>query len=240
MNKTEATYRALRERILQGTYAPGQRLVLSTLARELGVSSVPVREALRRLEAEGWVSFRPNIGAEVCPVDAGEWVAVMDVLALTEGRATALAARHLTAADLAAARTENASMRQALEQMDPLEASERNRAFHATLIGACPSTYLRDLVHQASERLDAMRRTVFVFVPRRTLAAVDEHEHLLGLIEQGAAEAVIERYAREHKLHTVTAYLSRDGRLPAPALGEGHELISAALSARNGGLTPAR
>ena len=240
MNKTEATYRALRERILQGTYAPGQRLVLSTLARELGVSSVPVREALRRLEAEGWVSFRPNIGAEVCPVDAGEWVAVMDVLAMTEGRATALAARHLTAADLAAARRENASMRQALELMDPLEASERNRGFHATLIGACPSTYLRDLVHQASERLDAMRRTVFVFVPRRTLAAVDEHEHLLGLIERGAAEPLIERYAREHKLHTVTAYLSRDGRLPAPALGEGHELISAALSARNGGLTPAR
>lgn len=229
MNKTEVVYGVLRTRILQGVYAPGQRLVLSSLGAELGVSSVPVREALRKLEAEGWVTFKPNIGAEVRPVDASEWVGVMDALALTEGHATALAAPLLREDDLAEARMRNDDMRAALERMDPLAASDANRAFHNTLCRRCPNDYLRTLVNQANERLDAMRRTVFVFVPTRTQAATDEHEHLLQLITDGADQLEIERFAREHKLHTVAAYLARNDGTAATPFGNGFDLVSGEL-----------
>ena len=64
-------YRTIRERILSGDYGPGYRVVIDALAAELGVSALPVREAIRRLEAEGLVVFRPNAGAHVAPADPG-------------------------------------------------------------------------------------------------------------------------------------------------------------------------
>lgn len=211
MSKSEAAYATLRKRILGGTYAPGQRLVLSSLASELGTSSVPVREALRRLEAEGWLAFRPNVGVEIRPVNPMDWVRMMDVLALLEGRATAQAAPHLTADDLRRARARNQAAREAIEQMDPVVASECNRDFHRIICGSCPNAYLRQLTHQTAERLDAMRHTMFLLVPQRTRAVVDEHDHLLTLIEQHSGEDAIERHARDHKLDTVAAYLARAG-----------------------------
>ena len=65
--KSELVYRELRGHILSGRYVAGYRLVLNQIARELGVSSVPVREAIRRLEAEKLITFTRNVGAEVSP-----------------------------------------------------------------------------------------------------------------------------------------------------------------------------
>src|SRR5689334_14895015 len=73
VNKQERTYTILRDRIHSGSFAPLERLNIDALARELGVSPIPVREALRRLEAEGWVRFTPNVGAVVSPVDSASW-----------------------------------------------------------------------------------------------------------------------------------------------------------------------
>ncbi|MEG2577897.1 MAG: GntR family transcriptional regulator, partial [Glutamicibacter sp.] len=62
-SKSEAAYQLVSERIVNGAYSPGYRLVLGTIADELGCSVVPVREAIRRLEAEGLVHFTRNVGA---------------------------------------------------------------------------------------------------------------------------------------------------------------------------------
>ena len=69
--KQERVYKEVRERILAGTYVPGFRIVIDALAEEFGVSALPVREAIRRLEAEGLVIFRPNVGAQVAPAEPG-------------------------------------------------------------------------------------------------------------------------------------------------------------------------
>ena len=62
-SKSEQAYAAVKARIVDGTYSPGYRLVLAKIAEDLGVSVVPVREAIRRLEAEGLVKFERNVGA---------------------------------------------------------------------------------------------------------------------------------------------------------------------------------
>ena len=95
MNKQERTYTVLRDRIHSGAFGPKARLNIDALARELGVSAIPVREALRRLEAEGWVKFQPNVGAIVAPLDATAWEQQMVAVAILEGAATADAAPHL-------------------------------------------------------------------------------------------------------------------------------------------------
>ena len=69
-SKSEAAYSLLHGRISSGEFSPGYRLVLGTIAHELGCSTVPVREAIRRLEAEGLVNFERNVGATVAKADA--------------------------------------------------------------------------------------------------------------------------------------------------------------------------
>src|SRR5260370_1708810 len=66
-NKHEQAYSIMRERIFNGTYVPGYRLVIDALARELGISHVPIREAIRRLQPEAWLEYRPNAGAHAPP-----------------------------------------------------------------------------------------------------------------------------------------------------------------------------
>src|SRR5262245_31109076 len=90
--KQERVYQDVRERIRGGTYVPGLPSVIDARAEELGVSALPVREAIRRLEAEGLVVLRPNVGAQVAPAEPGVFDEEMTVLAVLEGYATAQAA----------------------------------------------------------------------------------------------------------------------------------------------------
>src|SRR5580704_18908860 len=102
VTKQERVYQAIRERILSGAYGPGYRVVIDALAEEFEVSGLPVREAIRRLEAEGLIVYRPNAGAQVAPAEPELFEDTMTALALLEGYATALAAPLLTREDLAA------------------------------------------------------------------------------------------------------------------------------------------
>jgi DNA-binding GntR family transcriptional regulator len=205
VNKQERTYTVLRDRIHSGTFAPRARLNIDALARELGVSAIPVREALRRLEAEGWVKFQPNVGAIVAPVDATAWEQQMVVVAILEGAATADAAAHLTPADLAKLKRLAAEMEQVAANGDLAKFSRLNRRLHAAVVARCANVFLLELLEQTNQRLDRIRDTMFTYLPERSKPAVAEHARLIELLEDGDT-AEVERYARWHKLQTVEAY----------------------------------
>jgi DNA-binding GntR family transcriptional regulator len=207
--KQERVYSILRSRIVQGAYSPGHRLVIDALARELEVSPMPVREAIRRLEAEGWVLYTRNQGAQVAAIDAASWSEAMTTLAVIEGYATGLAAPYLTSEDLAAMREANRGMHVALEDFDMVGASIHNQAFHSLIHARCPNTYLRRELTAIQERLNTLRNTIFSYIPARGTISVTEHAELLGLLERAEAPARIERFAREHKLRTVAAFEQR-------------------------------
>jgi DNA-binding GntR family transcriptional regulator len=206
LTKQERVYRAVRERILNGQYGPGYRVVIDALAAEFGVSALPVREAIWRLEAEGLVIYRPNAGAQVAPADPGLFDDEMTVLALLEGYATALAAPHLTPADLEQLTQITDGMVEAMERMDSLRFGRLNQDFHAHIYERCPNPALNDLLRDVARRLDAIRRTVFVQIPYRGAASVAEHRALIELIASSAPAAEIETAARDHKLHTVESF----------------------------------
>jgi DNA-binding GntR family transcriptional regulator len=206
VNKQERTYTVLRDRIHSGTFAPRARLNIDALARELGVSAIPVREALRRLEAEGWVRFQPNVGAIVAPVDATTWEQEMVAVAILEGAATADAATHLRLSDLSKLRKMAAEMEAlAVEGGDAVRFSRLNRRLHAAIVDRCGNAYLLELLGQTYLRLDRIRSTMFAYLPDRFKAAVTEHGRLIDLLESGDV-AAIEQYARWHKLQTIEAY----------------------------------
>src|ERR1700760_2789250 len=153
VNKQERTYTIIKDRIHVGSIAPLQRLNIDAIARELGVSPIPVREALRRLEAEGWVRFTPNVGAVVAPVDSTFWEQAMIALAVLEGAASAEAQQHLRRSDLTRLRNIAAGMEEAAARADPLRFSKLNRLLHGAIVARCPNTYLTELLEQTNNRL---------------------------------------------------------------------------------------
>ncbi len=205
-NKHEQAYNIIRERIFNGTYVPGYRLVIDGLARELGISPVPIREAIRRLEAEGWVEYRPNAGAQVASVDASKYEEEMGVLALLEGYATALASKYLDGKCVKHLREMNASMYHALQAADVPTFSRLNKDFHFYIYDRCQNSYLVELLHETWDRLEVRGHTDFSYIPQRIWLSIDEHSQLLDMIEQHAPENDIEQMIREHKLRTYEAY----------------------------------
>ena len=219
-NKHEQAYAVLRERILNGTYVPGYRLVIDALARELGVSPVPVREAIRRLEAEGWVVYRPNAGAQVAAVDGQQYEEEMSVLAVLEGYATALAAPHLSGEHMERLRDLNKSMRDAIQSADMPMFSHLNKEFHFFIYDRCRNEYAIELLRQTWERLEVKRHTDFSYIPQRAWESIEEHAQLLDMIAHRASGNEIEQLLREHKLRTLEAYRNspRYQTMPARAV----------------------
>ncbi|QDY89937.1 GntR family transcriptional regulator [Arthrobacter sp. UKPF54-2] len=209
VSKSERAYAAVKGRIVDGSYSPGYRLVLAKIAEDLGVSVVPVREAIRRLEAEGLVKFERNVGATVFGIDPTEYLYTMQTLSIVEGAATALSAPLISAPDIARARAVNAEMRECLQDFDPDRFTRLNQAFHGILFEHCPNPHILDLVHRGWNRLASLRSSTFRFVPRRARESVQEHEMLLRLIESGASADEIEKAARLHRSATLDAYLAQ-------------------------------
>ncbi|MFC9919783.1 GntR family transcriptional regulator [Agromyces binzhouensis] len=220
-SKSQQAYRFIRERIDDGRYVPGYRLVLAQIAGELEVSVVPVREAIRRLEAEGLVTFEKNVGAQVALIKETEYLHTMQTLALVEGFATSLTAPYVTAGQLDRARAINEEMRRTLEDFEPHRFTELNLEFHAVLFEGCPNPHVLDLVHRGWNRMRVLRDSSFSFVPGRARASVEEHERIVELIERGADALEIELAARRHRTATLDAVLAyqadhKPATTPAP------------------------
>ncbi|MGK0721582.1 GntR family transcriptional regulator [Leucobacter sp. W1478] len=209
ISKSEQAYRLMRERIESGRYVPGYRLVLAPIAAELDMSVVPVREAIRRLEAEGLVTFETNVGAQVALIKETEYQHTMETLALVEGSATALASPAITADQIARARAINERMRESLTHFDPQRFTELNLEFHSVLFETCPNPHILDLVHRGWNRMRVLRNSSFSFVPGRAQESVNEHDRILQLIVDHAPTIEIEIAAREHRLGTLNAVLAQ-------------------------------
>ncbi|MFN3866506.1 MAG: GntR family transcriptional regulator [Demequina sp.] len=216
-SKADQAYVILKERIMGGTYGPGHRLVIDQLAREHGISSVPWRESLRRLEAEGWVDIVPNVGALVKTFDTDAWQRTMRLLARLEGLATSLSATNLSPEDIAEARSLNKQASEALANFDTVTFGRLNRKFHELLCSRCDDERLFTLVHHEWTRLELIRRAAFFYAPGRALASLSEHEAILDLIEGGADPDMIETAARRHEVNTLEAVMAYDAeRTEAP------------------------
>ena len=220
--KAEQCFQILKQGIMEGTYTPGHRLVIDQLVREHGISSVPWRESLRRLEAEGWVEIVPNVGALVRTFDTDAWQQGLSLVARIGGYATALSAPNLTAADLAAAHALNREMGEALAGFDPARFGLLNRQFHQLLASRCGDGRLVSMVTNEWARLEVIRKSAFWYAPGRAQAALAEHEGILELIEAGASPEAIEAAAKQHELNTVEAVTKYEAELGRDRLTDGH------------------
>lgn len=218
-SKAEQCYDILKSKIMDGTYGPGYRLVIDQLGREHGISSVPWRESLRRLEAEGWVDIVPNSGALVKTFDTGTWKRSIRLLARLQGLATALAATRMSPEDIATARGLNEDMRDAIANFDTATFGRLNRKFHQFICSHCDDERLIELIDTEWTRMDIIRRSAFWYAPGRAVASLAEHDGILDLIEAGESAAAIEAAACTHDVNTLNAVLEHDERRLAEEAG---------------------
>lgn len=128
-------YRHIRRRILSGAFGPGHRINLAEVADTLAISRMPVREALRQLDAEGMMLMRPNRGATVVDLTPLEVEEYFQIRAVLEGLAAGLAAERLTQEDIEQLTLLKQQMCRAVD--DRPMWIERHRRFHELISGIC-------------------------------------------------------------------------------------------------------
>lgn len=204
-DKTQHVYDYVMERIVDGTLASGSSLNIGTLAQETGVSLIPTREALRRLESEGLVEFLFHRGVRVRELGIDEYREIMQTQAVLEGLAVGLSVPLLTAADLERARAANARMDAAVLADDFHGYNEGSLEFHGILRAPCPNRHLRDMLDRGDSRVAAVRASVVGYRGAVAERLSGEHLHMLARIEAGADATEIESLMRTHREHTIAA-----------------------------------
>lgn len=198
----QSVYDALIDLIVGGELPPGQHLVETDIARQLGVSRQPIREALHRMEAEGWVDLRPSQGAFVhIPTDQ-EVDELLDVRELLEVETARLAARKSDSDGVARLRKLWREGQAAAKADDLSHAVAANNAFHAEVAAVAGNSVLADLAGTVSRRVRWYYRLV---APARGHGSWTEHAELIDAIAAHDEERA-QSLARSHTERTRKAY----------------------------------
>ncbi|MEU1920455.1 GntR family transcriptional regulator [Streptomyces albogriseolus] len=202
----DRVYEALLELITTRALQPGQHLVESELAGHLGVSRQPVREALQRLNTEGWVDLRPAQGAFVHEPTEEEADQLLTVRTLLEAEAARLAAGNAGSTGVQALEEILAEGLKAVEADDVDAAVALNARFHAKVMELAGNTVLAELAAQVDRRV----RWYYTPVARqRGEQSWIEHRELISAIAARDEQSAT-RLMREHTEHTRRSYHARE------------------------------
>ncbi|MCW2992633.1 MAG: GntR family transcriptional regulator [Conexibacter sp.] len=201
LTKSEYAYRELRRRILDDEIAPGTRLLLRPLAAELGLSVMPVRDALRMLEGDNLVTFESHRGATVTQISPQ---AILDIISMRmwlEILAVEEATPRHTAATLARVETELEASERALASDDELLFTQANRRLHEAIEAPAPKV-IGDQIDDLWERLWQTRRrmSLFSLEPGRMAKAHDDHGELVAAVLSGDAHKAAAAMAHHRDL----------------------------------------
>jgi DNA-binding GntR family transcriptional regulator len=204
-SKNELVYNALRTAIIQGDLAPGERLVIDDLAEQLGVSPIPVREALRHLEADGFVTMTPHVGAAVTDIHVNlltEVFGLLEALEIVSGRA---ACERLSGPDWQV-------LQQHLQHMDSLVTepehwSQANVQFHQLICQRAGTPLVQKMMDKALAHWDRLRsyyelKDIFA---QRVRQAHQQHWEMFNAIRHRDSER-LERTVRAHNQAALAAY----------------------------------
>jgi len=183
-----SVYEELRARFITGKIAPGAALSTRGLALELGVSQMPVRDALSRLAAEGAVAIRSKRKIEVPAMTAERFDDLLDCRLMLEPEAAALALARITPAKLRRLREIDAALDRAMANGDVIAYMENNFAFHFNIYRASLRPTLNRLIETLWLQFGPFMRVVYGRYGTANL--VDQHHVALAAIEAADAEAL--------------------------------------------------
>ncbi|MBP2323003.1 DNA-binding GntR family transcriptional regulator [Kibdelosporangium banguiense] len=193
----------LRRAILTGEMAPGTPIRQDALAEHLGVSRVPLREALRTLEGEGQVIYRPHRGYHVADLSLDDLLEVYRIRELLETEATLRAVPLMTPEDIDRLEQSDADIQTAAAANDIVGMAAANRQFHFTVLEASGMPRLTRLVRVLWDATDAYR-SLYYSSPANRDRVHSEHKAIIAAIRSGSADEVV-RLWNQHRAGAVDA-----------------------------------
>ncbi len=184
----EVVCESLREAIRSGVLQPGERLMEIQLAEELGVSRTPVREAVRKLELEGYVIMMPRRGTYVADLSIRDINEVFEIRTSLESLASGLAAERITEEELERLQRLLVSIGTNINNGDMEQIVATDTEFHELLYQASRNQRLVGIISNLREQLTRFRTTSMSF-PGRLTATLEEHREIVEAIAQGDVRA---------------------------------------------------
>ncbi|HEY5797339.1 MAG TPA: GntR family transcriptional regulator [Bosea sp. (in: a-proteobacteria)] len=185
---TGAAVAELRRRILSGAVAAGEALRQDALAKEFGISRIPIREAFHQLAAEGLVTLHPHRGAVVTALSASDIAELFDLRAMLEPDLIRRAVPRLQPSDFARAEIILADYDAAIRDGDLDAYGELNTEYHLSLYQVAGRNQTLELVRQLLANTDRYTRVQLTMADGATSRARQEHAALLDLCRAGDAE----------------------------------------------------
>lgn len=201
----EVVSETLRQAIQDGVLQPGERLMEIPLAEELGVSRTPIREAIRKLELEGFVVMIPRRGTYVANISLKDITQVFEIRSALEELAAGLAAERITEEEIEELERMLVEISDHMESKDMERIVEADIKFHEVLYKASRNDRLAEIVHNLREQIIRFR-SVSMNQPGRLAKTWEEHRQLVEAI--GAHNSLQARkIARIHMEHSEQALL---------------------------------
>ncbi len=180
----EVVCETLRDAIKNGILKPGERLMEIQVAEELGVSRTPVREAIRKLELEGYVIMMPRRGTYVANLSIRDVNEVFEIRTMLESLACGLAAERITEEELERLQRLLVVINDYFEQGHMDKIVEADMEFHDILYTASRNTRLVGIINNLREQLTRFRSMSMAY-PGRMAATLNEHKSIVEAISQG-------------------------------------------------------
>jgi len=168
----------IQDDIINGRYEPGDSLVETKLAEELGVSRTPVREAIRQLELEGLVTYIPNKGVYVTGITKDDIQDIYTIRSLIEGLAVRWAVERIEAEELKKLEETVELMAYYTKKGDMEQVTKLDTRFHEVIYDACKSRVLQNTLKNLLRYVKKARLTSLK-VPKRAYQALEEHKQIL-------------------------------------------------------------
>lgn len=192
----EIVFETLREAIINATLRPGERLMEIQMAEEMGVSRTPVREAIRKLELEGFVVMVPRKGAYVAGISMKDIADVFEIRAAMEALAAGLAAERITEEELEELERILVTIGECVKNNDLEKLIEVDTEFHDILFKASRNERLVQIVSNLREQIQRFR-TASLSTPGRMKYALEEHKKIVEAVSERNVE-LAQSLAREH------------------------------------------
>lgn len=192
----DVVFNTLRQAILKGELAPGERLMEIQLAERLGVSRTPIREAIRKLELEGLVLMIPRKGAEVARISEKSLRDVLEVRRSLEELAIELACQRMTEEEVAELERVQEQFREAVASGDAMKIAENDEAYHDVIYKGTYNDRLVQILNNLREQMYRYRLEYIKDEDKRQILLI-EHDNILKAVRQRKVEEAKEAM-REH------------------------------------------
>ena len=197
----------LEEKILNGTLKPGQRLLEAELCSTYDISQTPLREALRILESQGYVTHEPRKGVFVTKITIDDIEEIYRLRANLESLATYLAIKNNNPEVLAKLKKMHQQMIKAATQKDVKAYVALNLKFHEIIITASQSKRLIQMLQTFIKQTERFRLNILMN-PEMFKSSIDAHENVIRLFESGDAEKA-EKMRKKSILKNVGTYIKK-------------------------------